>query len=323
MQESMKNQQVFAALSDDEPSWRQAMLEQAVEMTRLIDAIAFDILPGIYNETLNDDKTLEKVGRQDYNKAAMVGAKRLGVGVQLDERQQNIANMLQQSGGQATGMVTAGGKEMSLAEYKKQYNVSDKELKEVMRAVQINSVAAATKAAQPATTTAATPAGTKSTATATTTTPNATAAAPAAGNTQAAAATPGGASINLGQLQSILTTIQKEADTRGIIIAGKISTAYGKLVEINGNSQRVVARLDKIGNFTQSTSAEMKILNASVAQLKAVNEGIQKLLDAQVSGTEGNIRLLIDGKPVTRMIQRRAENNTGQDPTTTGGPDGG
>ena len=335
MKESMENQKVFSALSDDEPSWRQAMLEQTVEITRLIDAIAFDILPGIYNETLNDKDTLKSVGRQDYNKAAMVGAKRLGVGADMDAREQNIANMIKQAGGQASGMVKAGGKEMSLADYKKQYNVSDKEYQAVVRKTELNSVAATTKASQAA---AAPAAGTPGAPTTTTTTPAAgTPAAPktAVAPTVVVPATP--AVPPATEATNLLT--QQQADTRGIIMAGKmdltnsiltqVSTAlatkatsgneklHDKLVDINGNTQRVIARADKIAIATATSATKLTNMDTAVQQLLIVNKNLQALLDAQVTGKEGNVILKLDGKTVARNIIRREDNASG-DPTMSG-----
>jgi hypothetical protein len=89
-----------------------------------------------------------------------------------------------------------------------------------------------------------------------------------------------------------------------------------KLIDINGNAQRVIARADKIATYAMSTDNSMKNLNLQVKQLVAINEGIQKLIDASVAGTEGRIKLMIDGKPVMRMIQRREDNNKGQDAGT-------
>jgi hypothetical protein len=347
MKESMENQKVFSALSDDEPSWRQAMLEQTVEITRLIDAIAFDILPGIYHETLDDKDTLKSVGRQDYNKAAMVGAKRLGIGAELDARQQNIANVLQQSGGQASGTVKAGGQEMTLADYKTKYNVSDKELAEVMKKVQLNSVAATTKASQAA---AAPAAGTPGSPTTTATAPAA--GTPAAPKTTAAptVATPATPAVPPATEATNLLT-QQQADARGIIMAGKmdltnsiltqVSTAlanqattsnqklYDKLVDVNGNAQRVIARLDKIGissdkinlgiNGTGTPTGKMN-LNATAVQLVQVNRNLQSLLDAMLTNNDnsGEINLMIDGKQVSRVIKRRQENSKGDDTGGTG-----
>jgi hypothetical protein len=264
----------------------------------------------------------------------MVGAKRLGVGAELDAREQNIANMIKQAGGQSSGMVKAGGKEMSLADYKKQYNVSDKEYQAVMRKTELNSVAATTKASQPA---AAPATGTPGAPTTTTTTPAA--GTPAAPKTAVAPtvvpATP--AVPPATEATNLLT--QQQADTRGIIMAGKmdltnsiltqVSTAlatkaasgneklHDKLVDINGNTQRVIARADKIAIATATSATKLTNMDTAVQQLLIVNKNLQALLDAQVTGKEGNVILKLDGKTVARNIIRREDNASG-DPTMSG-----
>ena len=59
-------------------------------------------------------------------------------------------------------------------------------------------------------------------------------------------------------------------------------------------------------------------MDGQVTQLVQVNKNLQALLDAFLTnnGQSGEIRLQIDGKTVSRVIERRADNNTGILPGT-------
>jgi hypothetical protein len=73
-------------------------------------------------------------------------------------------------------------------------------------------------------------------------------------------------------------------------------------------------------NFTieKNTAKNLEHMDGQVTQLVQVNKNLQALLDAFLTnnGQSGEIRLQIDGKTVSRVIERRADNNTGILPGT-------
>jgi hypothetical protein len=82
----------------------------------------------------------------------------------------------------------------------------------------------------------------------------------------------------------------------------------------------VVLAKNANNNFTiEKNSAKniQDISNQNLMLLK-INEAIERLLLAQVTGEKQKLQLVIDGKPVTRMIERRMDNATGTTPTTQG-----
>jgi hypothetical protein len=359
---SLEMDQVYAGLSADEPSWRQAMLEQTVELTRIIDAIAFDILPAMASDTLDEKIASGDIAKRGtYDVASVVGAKK-GYAPQMDEKQTNIANFIKATEASATGSAKSGGVEMSLAQYVEKYKVSNKEVARVRELMELQKLSAA---APKPTTTAVTTTGAATTTTgAATTTTGTTAGSPttttaAVSNTDTILSTiqqqahirgiiMGG---KLDMATMALSSIQTQADTRGIIMVTKMDTmasiltdmglnmakiagsayseidnewntngykldTYNKLVDINGNAQRLIARNDKIANFTMQSSKNLANLDLNMKQLLQVNKNLQTLIDAQVTGAnENNIKLLIDGKQVTRVIKIRQSNMAGQNPT--------
>jgi ribonuclease HII len=72
---------------------------------------------------------------------------------------------------------------------------------------------------------------------------------------------------------------------------------------------------------SQKLNEKVTTLNNQAAQLIQVNKNLQALIDAMLTNNEneGQIRLLIDGRQVTRVIKRREDNSAGQ--STTGGDD--
>ena len=65
-------------------------------------------------------------------------------------------------------------------------------------------------------------------------------------------------------------------------------------------AKNIELQLQKITDFATTTK-----------QLLEVNKNLQLLIEAQVTGQEGKIQLMIDGRPVSRMIKKRADDNKG------------
>lgn len=116
-----------------------------------------------------------------------------------------------------------------------------------------------------------------------------------------------------GNAEKILDKIQKEADTRGIILAQKIENVFRKMTEVNGNMQRTVDR-------THKSSASLAIIDTTTQQMLRINKNIQALIGVLANEEVAATKLLIDGKAVANMLARRTENRIAQNiPPTPGG----
>lgn len=346
MAQTFKQTQNAIDLASNEEAWRAALLAQVVELTRISEQILFK---GELDTVIVGGKEVKRgfEGSTDMTKA--VKAQMLGKADALTDRE---ANILKASQGNTNGLKNSKGEAMNFAEFKKNYGVTDDELarirekqnlldKAAVKQAELQAKAAQTPAAPGGTTVGATPAAPGATVK---TVPAGTVAAP--GGTAVAAAAPAGPSV----MESILTTIQTQADTRGIIMAGKLDTAnsiltqisnsllasagassdklFQKLVNINGNAEKTITRLDKIAiasnnvslgiNGTGTPSGKVN-LNANTVELIKINKNLQALLDAmlQNNGNSGEIYLAIDGKQVSRTIRRRDSNLTGVNPSET------
>ncbi|CAB4143118.1 hypothetical protein UFOVP449_120 [uncultured Caudovirales phage] len=90
-----------------------------------------------------------------------------------------------------------------------------------------------------------------------------------------------------------------------------------------GGSFVIAQSANKSFNITEDTAkniaAQYKKLEeiaTNNATLLKISEAIERLLLIQTTGEKQKLQLVIDGKPVTRMIERRADDATGTSPTT-------
>jgi hypothetical protein len=70
--------------------------------------------------------------------------------------------------------------------------------------------------------------------------------------------------------------------------------------------------------FIEGQFKKIEEIAAQNVTLLKINEAIERLLLIQTTGQKQQLQLVIDGKPVTRMIERRTDNATAQSPTTGG-----
>jgi ribosomal protein S8E len=118
-------------------------------------------------------------------------------------------------------------------------------------------------------------------------------------------------------------TPMPKSSVGGSTIGGE--KTYEKLVSMHGTFEKVLTRADKTAMFTAAMQADTKQskmelvkLNTSANELVRLNKNLQSLIDAMLTNNQndGQIRLMIDGKQVTRVIKRREENETASSPTT-------
>jgi len=106
----------------------------------------------------------------------------------------------------------------------------------------------------------------------------------------------------------ILEKIQKEADTRGIILAQKIDNVFKKMTEANGNLQKTVDR-------THKSATSLAIIDTTTKAMLQVNKNVQALIGVLANEREMATKLIIDGKAVAGMLSRRSDNRTAQQVT--------
>jgi hypothetical protein len=142
------------------------------------------------------------------------------------------------------------------------------------------------------------------------------------------------------QMINILTTIQATLLTTGMNTMAKFDTLIGQMANVGGDrlSQAIASASTATAKFSgniaknnfvtaaQSVKLNEKVtnLNNQTAQLIQVNKNLQALLDATLTnnGEGGEIRLMIDGRQVSKVIKSRQSNNTGS-PTNDGTGDTG
>lgn len=107
----------------------------------------------------------------------------------------------------------------------------------------------------------------------------------------------------------ILEKIQKESNTRGIIMVQRIDNVFKKMSEVNGNMQKTVDR-------THKSATSLNQLDNTAKQLLQVNKNLQALMAVMAFEGKAATQLIIDGKTVASMLQRRADNRMGQAPVT-------
>jgi hypothetical protein len=155
-------------------------------------------------------------------------------------------------------------------------------------------------------------------------------------------------------LNTTLSNIQIQADARGIIMAGKLDALnlvatsiqsqmtalktnngsdgidkvgsgidkVGNLTSgLNARTEKLITRNDKIANFSMDSAKKLGESNTNLKEMVRINKNLQSILMAVLTNNQnsGNIQLQIDGKPVMRMIQKRAADAQGQGDNTGGG----
>ena len=116
----------MAKLAADEPTWRNAMLLQTLEMTRLLSIIASDFV-----NTTQDGKLKDKLGNEvsigNYDKTFKLQAER-GVLNYDNAREADIAKILGQFNKNPGQKLKIGGEMMDMKGYMEKYKVSQKEI---------------------------------------------------------------------------------------------------------------------------------------------------------------------------------------------------
>lgn len=204
-------------IADDEVAWRDAVLQQLIETTRLTEQ---NLWKGSTGMQMIGGKVVNREFEGSYDKTKGVMAKRFGKAEALSAREQNILNA---SMGNTGANKNSKGEQMNFAEYKENFNVTEQELAKIREKQTLLAVAqsrqnemavtAATTAKPTTATTATATKGTTATGTTTATTTNAAA-------TPAPATTP---AVSLAT-EATQKLIQTQADTRGILMYGLMQT---------------------------------------------------------------------------------------------------
>ena len=144
-------------------------------------------------------------------------------------------------------------------------------------------------------------------------------------------------SSNLSMIEKSLTSINMVTDA-----VLRLTSAMSQLASINIASIKAIP-WDRMTNFAaqsggsiilaktannnftiekntaKNIEGQFKKIEELAAQnvtLLRINEAIERLLMIQTTGDKQQLQLVIDGKPVTRMIERRMDNSTATNPTT-------
>jgi hypothetical protein len=141
------------------------------------------------------------------------------------------------------------------------------------------------------------------------TTPLSVAATPAVATTAVPAAPVSVTPPTISSADRILEKIQKESDKRGIILVQKIDNVFKKISEVNGNMQKTVDR-------THKSATSLNQLDNTAKQLLQVNKNLQALMAVMAFEGKAATQLIIDGKAVASMLERRSDNRKGQAPVT-------
>jgi hypothetical protein len=104
---------------------------------------------------------------------------------------------------------------------------------------------------------------------------------------------------------------------------------FQKLVYMSGNLEKILTRTDKTAAYMYVVSTDIKsslkkqdVLNTNTSEMVRLNKNIQNLIDAMLTNNqnEGSITLSIDGKQVSRVIKRRADNERATSSETDDNP---
>jgi hypothetical protein len=328
----------MAKLAEDEPTWRNAMLLQTLEMTRLLSIIASDFV-----NTTQDGKLKDKLGNEvsigNYDKTFKLQAER-GVLNYDNAREADIAKILGQFNKNPGQKLKIGGEMMDMKGYMEKYKVSQKEIDIVTEKSQFMSmnqnVINQQKLNETGTGTKVTPAGGKNN-TNTNAGGNTNTNTNAGGNTNTN--TNAGGNIDTTSLTSLLTvlqTTQTNDDTRGKIIYGHLKdviSAYLGRIEM-----RMTAPIDLMNATLLTISTDMALIR-SYLETKSTTAGVsdqssiilkQIQTQAEVRGLNayakeiqqnGNLQRIVDRSTKnvdeTKLVKQKIQNlNEGTIPST-------
>ena len=328
-QKTFEQTDKMAKLAADEPTWRNAMLLQTLEMTRLLSIIASDFV-----NTTQDGKLKDKLGNEvsigNYDKTFKLQAER-GVLNYDNAREADIAKILGQFNKNPGQKLKIGGEMMDMKGYMEKYKVSQKEIDIVTEKSQFMSmnqnVINQQKLNQ---------SGNKVTPAGGNTNTN------VGGNTNTNTNVGGNTNTNntntasLTSLLTVLQTTQTNDDTRGKIIYGHLKdviSAYLGRIEM-----RMTAPIDLMNATLLTISTDMALIR-SYLETKSTTAGMsdqssvilkQIQTQAEVRGLNayakeiqqnGNLQRIVDRSTKnvdeTKLVKQKIQNlNEGTIPST-------
>jgi hypothetical protein len=99
-------------------------------------------------------------------------------------------------------------------------------------------------------------------------------------------------------------------------IANSSKTMVDKLVQMNGNMERVVARKQATMVNTANTTNQLKVLNTNTTALMNLTTKIEALTRATY---EGSTVVKVDGKIIAKASNKYTENQQASNPTNKTG----
>lgn len=113
-------------------------------------------------------------------------------------------------------------------------------------------------------------------------------------------------------------TVMSEAGSKSVTtaIANSSKTMMDKLVQMNGNMERVVARTQATMVNTANTTNQLKVLNTNTTALMNLTTKIEALTRATY---EGSTVVKVDGKIIAKASNKYTENQQASNPTNKTG----